>query len=307
MRHRLLIGTGALVLGLTAAWAFAQNRAANESQAIRKATDAYVEAFNKGDVNGVLAIWTDDADYVDEAGKAIKGRKALLAMYQKSLQENKGLKVRIKTTAIRFLKDDIAMQDGDAFLAHASGETEISPFTAVWIRKDGRWLLAHLRELPGQAGGTADAPDGRLKDLDWLIGEWTHEDKDHKTTVIGRWMKGHKFLALDYTVNSHGDRGFVAHPDCWLGSLDHGPALLGVRFARRLWRGIVEPARPNVDGRGRRSDGGRQARHGYQPVDARGRQHLYFSVARPGHRRPAAARCENRLHACQALRNARDL
>jgi uncharacterized protein (TIGR02246 family) len=206
MRYRLPIGI-TLVFGLTFAWAYAQNRPAqtNDGMAIRKATDAYAAAFNKGDLGGVLAAWTDDADYVDEAGKTIKGRKDLSAMYKKSLQENKGLKVRIKTTAIRFLKDDIAMQDGSAILTHANGETETSPFTAVWMKKDGQWLLAHLRELPGQPGGIADEPNARLKDLDWLIGEWTHDDKDKKTTLTGHWFKGHKFLVLDYVVHANGD------------------------------------------------------------------------------------------------------
>jgi uncharacterized protein (TIGR02246 family) len=207
MQYRLLIGASALAVGLAGTWVIAQSRPAqaSEEQTIRKAAEAYAEAFNKGDLSGVLAVWAESADYVDEAGKTIEGRQALTAMYKKAFKENKGLKVRIVTTTIRFLKTDVASQDGSALLTHAGGETEVSPFTAIWIKKDGQWLVAHLRELPSEVGRVGEEANTRLNELGWLVGDWTHDDKDKKTTLAGHWMKGHKFLVLDYSVNAKGD------------------------------------------------------------------------------------------------------
>ena len=77
---------------------------------IDKATEAYVTAFNKADLDGVLAAWGLNAEYVDEDGKSYKGRDALSDMFKTILQDAKGGKLEIKTTAVRFLKDDVAMQ-----------------------------------------------------------------------------------------------------------------------------------------------------------------------------------------------------
>jgi hypothetical protein len=53
-----------------------QKRAAlrEEEKALRKAAGAYSAAFNKGDLDAIAAFWTEDAEYVPEDGKAIRGR-----------------------------------------------------------------------------------------------------------------------------------------------------------------------------------------------------------------------------------------
>jgi uncharacterized protein (TIGR02246 family) len=207
MRYRLMIGVSAIGIGLTCALAFAQNRAggANESQAILKATEAYVQAFNLGNLDGVLAVWSDDAESIDENGKITKGKKALAEMYKNSFHENPGLKVQIKTSSLQVIKNDIALQDGNAVLSFSAGQTENCPFTAVWMKQDGRWLLQRVRDLPSQSEGALQASKAGLQDLGWLIGQWTNEDKGQKTTLVGRWMKGHKFLVLNYAVHTKGE------------------------------------------------------------------------------------------------------
>lgn len=209
MRYRVLLGVASIALGLTYALAFGQNRpgtaGTQESQAIRQAMAAYAVAFNKGDVDGILGIWADDAEFTDEAGMTTKGRTALAALFRKSLQENKGLKVTITTNTLSFLKDDIAVQDGTAVLTHTGGETETSPFTAIWMKKDGKWLLQRVREFPAPTGAAAEGALAQLKDLGWLVGDWVHDANGTKTSITGRWMKGQKFLALEYTVHTKGD------------------------------------------------------------------------------------------------------
>ena len=49
----------------------------SSEQAVRKAAAAHLEAMNKGDVDGVMATWAPDADFIDEAGKTTRGHDAL--------------------------------------------------------------------------------------------------------------------------------------------------------------------------------------------------------------------------------------
>jgi len=206
MRYRVPLIPAALAAGLVYTLGFAQNRpaaaAADEEQAIRKATQAYVDAFNKADLDGVMAIWSSDPEYMDEDGTCTKGREAVAAIFKKSMQENKGLKIAIKTSALRFLKDDVALQDGSSTVTKSTGESESNPFSAVWIKKEGKWLVNHVRDLsaPG-ATAAAEHPGTRLKELDWLVGEWKHDGKEHKTTLTARWAKGQKFLIVEVVVH----------------------------------------------------------------------------------------------------------
>src|ERR1700677_168902 len=123
MRQRIAVGSLVLLAGLVLVYAqtpnpsnpvTAQPAKGDDEQAIRKATDVYTGAFNKADVDGLLSVWAADAEYVDEAGKTTKGKADLTAMFKQVFQDNKGIKLKIKTGTIRLLKDDVAMQDGQS-------------------------------------------------------------------------------------------------------------------------------------------------------------------------------------------------
>jgi uncharacterized protein (TIGR02246 family) len=210
MRHRLVLGTlgVALVVGFSYVIALAQTRApqANDEQAIRTATDAYAAASNQGDLTRFLSFWTDDAEFIDEDGKTTQGRAALTALFKQAMSDNKDVKVEIKTAAIRFLKDDVALQDGNVVMTYANGAVDRNAYSAIWLKKDGKWLLNRVRDYASPPEAVEAAPTAaQIKDLAWLVGDWTHEEKETKTAVTGRWLKGQKFLALDYNVHTKGN------------------------------------------------------------------------------------------------------
>jgi uncharacterized protein (TIGR02246 family) len=209
MRYRMLIGGASVVTAAIVVSGLVQERAAtaavkDDEQAIQKAIDDYSSAFNKGDVAGVLAIWAPDAEYIDETGKSTKGHDALAVLFKLAVTANKGAKVQIKTSSMRFF-NDVGWQDGSAVLTQANGESENSPFTAIWTKKDGKWRLSLVREQPGETDPDKDEPNPHLKELKWLIGDWVHEDKDSKITFTAKWMKGEKFLVTNVTVFHKGE------------------------------------------------------------------------------------------------------
>jgi uncharacterized protein (TIGR02246 family) len=174
-----------------------QAPAANDEQAIRKTVEAYAEAFNKGDLAALGAIWAPDAEYIDEKGKATKGRDAIAALFKQQFAEQKGAKIAFKVTNTKPLTADVILQDGVSTLTTTDGTVDEGRFAAVWFKKDGKWLLRSARDLPGDAGTTPGA-GGALKDLQWLVGDW--EGEKGGVSMTARWALNRAFMQMEYKI-----------------------------------------------------------------------------------------------------------
>jgi uncharacterized protein (TIGR02246 family) len=188
------------VVGLAGlALALGQARPANEEKAVRAAVDAYTSAFNKGNLEDVLAHVAADADFIGASGKQYKGKADLADVLKHSLTDLKGSKLKSTITSIRFLRPDVAVVDGKADVTAPDGKTDSGRFTSTWTRSDGKWLLSCVRNLPGSPA-TAEPAAAALHQLEWLIGDWTHEGTDYRVQVKGRWALNKSFLVLEYTA-----------------------------------------------------------------------------------------------------------
>ena len=168
----------------------------SDEQTIRQMIAAFAEKFNKGDLSGIGNDWAEDAEYIDEAGKHTKGRKNIVAMFKKHAAEAKGAKVNLKVTNVRFLKGDVALQDGVSVQTAADGSTDEGRFTVVWFKTDGNWKIHSARDLPSEAG--IEGHDAALKELQWLIGEW--EAEKGNVSVTAKWGLSKAFLMQEYKV-----------------------------------------------------------------------------------------------------------
>ncbi len=127
-----------------------------EEQAVRKAAESLAAAFNKGDSEAIIAVWAPDADYVDENGKSFKGRAAIGAAFKEALANLKGHRMKSHTLSIRFIKPDVAIEDGRMELIAPDGTTEGSRYSAVWVKSGEKWLISSARDLPNQPAQTPD-------------------------------------------------------------------------------------------------------------------------------------------------------
>jgi len=189
------IALAAIGLGLV----LGQNPKPDEDKAVRAAVSSYTDAFNKGDLNGVMAFFTGDADFVDENGAQCKGKTKLTEMFKQSLAELKGRKLTTTITSIHFVRPDVAIADGKAEITAPDGSVDSGRFTSTWTKSDGKWLLCSVHDLPNSA---ADAETGaaQLKELEWLVGDWAHDDASFSVQLKGRWALKKSFLQIDYTV-----------------------------------------------------------------------------------------------------------
>jgi uncharacterized protein (TIGR02246 family) len=196
MRH-IIVSAVAGFAGL--ALVLGQAPAADAEKEVRAELDSYTAAFNKGDLDGLLAHFAADADFVNDSGEQLKGKAGLAELFKQTLADLKGYKLAVTITSLRFLRPDVALLDGEATLTAPDGASDSGRFNVVWTKSDGKWLMSSVHDLAQPSDLTADASPP-LEQLDWLVGDWTHEDPSFNARVSGRWTLNQRFLLLEYAV-----------------------------------------------------------------------------------------------------------
>jgi uncharacterized protein (TIGR02246 family) len=171
-----------------------------EEAAVRKAAADYVAAMTAGDPDAILAFWADDADYIAEDGTITRGKTAIADLYKASLPWPKGTKYAGKANSIKFLRGEIALEDGELTATTPDGATESNRYSIVWTKTGGRWVLSRVRDLPAGVTGVPSAGFPQLQGLQWLVGEWHDDSPEKDVTLTCRWSENKAFLLMDYRV-----------------------------------------------------------------------------------------------------------
>lgn len=173
----------------------AGDRAADEA-AIRAASAAFTAAFNKADADTLAKLFADDARAIDP-DEALDGRDAIAARLAERFEAETGATMEATIDSIRFLTDDVAVEDGRATIRSADG-VEANAYTVTYVRRDGRWLVAELRDLPERPLDLA--PRERLEELAWLIGDWVDETDDATVETFCDWSEDGNYLIRTYAL-----------------------------------------------------------------------------------------------------------
>ncbi len=174
------------------------DRAADE-KAIRATAEDFVKACNAADAKAVGALWAADAEYTDESGQSFRGRPAIEKLYADMFKEHPGAAMTVNIESIRFFGPNIAVEKGVTRLTLPSGEASAARYTVVHARRDGNWTMVDCRDNPYSAAG-----EDRLKDLEWLIGDWTAGGKDEGRRIKFEWMCNKNFMKSSYSFVKDG-------------------------------------------------------------------------------------------------------
>ena len=164
-----------------------------EQETIRKLCSDFARALSKGDPSQVADLWTDQGEYISDDGTTIHGKAAIEQAYAAFLQKNGHPNVDLKIDSIDFLSQDSAAVEGDAHVRGGRpGRDPSSHFDALYVRENGQWRLARLRESP-EEGATLD-------DLDWLIGSWVAKSGPVEVRTTYSWDENKKFILARFTI-----------------------------------------------------------------------------------------------------------
>lgn len=181
---------------------------AEERAAIEKTLGAYMQAYASGNGKAVAAHFTTDAEYVDEEGNVVRGRAALEAQLAANFSENPGEKLELKIDSLRIVGPGIALVDGKSIITVAEKDAAggkvpaaKNDFTAVYVKTEGAWLVASVRDHKSKASSSRRE---QLKQFDWLLGEWIHEGDGSVIHFSCKPIDDGNFLLREFTFKIAG-------------------------------------------------------------------------------------------------------
>jgi uncharacterized protein (TIGR02246 family) len=176
-----------------------------QEKPIHDLIDAFAKAYSAPNLEALAACFTDDANVVDSAGESIRGKAAIVEMYASALADNPDLKLEPKVEQIQFLTPDVARVEGHSRLSTDAGDaSEFTRFSNLLVKRNGKWLLAEIREYPAPVEDVSSYE--RLKELEWMVGDWVDESENVKSRSTIRWADNQSFLVRTYQVEVKGER-----------------------------------------------------------------------------------------------------
>jgi uncharacterized protein (TIGR02246 family) len=164
-----------------------------DAAAVRQRTEEFVQTLKTGVAAEIAACWTSGGEYVGSDGVAIRGQESLEAAYQSSIAEGGKPTVSLKIEAVRFLSRDTAVVNGEfESLRGEEKEPNTADFSILYVREDGQWQIAVLRESPRET---------TLRDLDWLIGKWSMKSDEGAVQTSYSWDTSKSFILMRFTVD----------------------------------------------------------------------------------------------------------
>jgi uncharacterized protein (TIGR02246 family) len=176
---------------------------AQDEQEIKKTIAAYTDAFNKHDAAAVASFWAEDAVYINpESGDETEGREDIQDLFEGLFADNPNQKITIQTQSVSFPAANQAEEKGIVTNDEGDGLVTKQAYKVLYEKVDGKWLIKQVREVDVAA---PPVENEHLKQLAWLIGEWTDQDEDSDNEVKTTWDKYKNFITQSFTYSVEGN------------------------------------------------------------------------------------------------------
>ena len=173
--------------------------AAAGEQALRDRLAAYAKAYNAHNAAGLADAFTDDATLVDLDGSTARGKEAIRAQFAADFAESSSYTLEPTIDSIRFLMPEVAQVEGLAKFTAANEPTLQNRFVLLAVKKDRGWKFAEIRDLPAPVEDIP--PADRLKELEWMVGEWVDQKGDLKIHSKIQWGENKAYITRTTTAN----------------------------------------------------------------------------------------------------------
>jgi uncharacterized protein (TIGR02246 family) len=172
-----------------------------DEQAIRAIVAAFTKAFDKHDADAIAALFIPEGKMITEDGEVIEGRKAISAAFAEQFTESPKSTITVNVDSIKLIGSDLAIEVGSTRVTHGPGqEPELNRYTAVHVKRDGKWMMALARDEEGPPASGND----RLQPLAWLVGDWIDESPEAVVMTSCKWSADKNFLLQDIQVTTAG-------------------------------------------------------------------------------------------------------
>lgn len=176
------------------------DQAADEA-AIRANAEKYVESYNRRDSKTMASMWSPEAVYSEtEGGESVVGREAIAKQLDDVFAGSEDAKLAVTINSIDFVSPNVAIEHGTAVVTYDKHPTETTEYTAVHMKRDGKWLLDRVTDTNLDPVEPAPSNYEHLKALEWMIGSWVDEGEGSTITTDCEWTKNRNFMTRSFAM-----------------------------------------------------------------------------------------------------------
>ena len=179
--ERLLRRPHLVVPALLITFAACAQQGAQPSSTIEAFAGQWETALNAGDVDGIVALYTDDCRIMPPNSPAVTGHEAARAEFASMIDA--GLGIQLKTIAA-VSAADLGYRVGTYALNAPDGAViDRGKYVEVWRNVNGAWKIADdiwNSDMPAAAAGTTMIVTHGVEDFDHWLAAWQGEDSRHE-------------------------------------------------------------------------------------------------------------------------------
>lgn len=164
---------------------------------LHRAMQEYEDAFNRADAKQLAACWTEAGQYVTASGARLEGPDAIHKAYTKLFAKKEGLRLQTSTSRVQSIAPDVVLEEGVVRLISENEPPAEARYEAIHVKDDGQWKLSRVRETVMSASG---GHHEQLKELQWMVGQWTTRDDTASVDSQCQWTKNKSFLKRSFCV-----------------------------------------------------------------------------------------------------------
>lgn len=158
---------------------------------VATAEEAFTKAFNEAKPDALVESFLPEGELVTENGTVYRGKEELKQLFTQYFTEFPGAKLGLDIESIRPLGENLAIEEGTRYLGINDQPLTQVRYVATLMKKDGKWLLASLREFYSPP---AETPGSFLEPMAWMVGDWVSEGEGSKVKINYRWAEGGNYL-----------------------------------------------------------------------------------------------------------------
>jgi uncharacterized protein (TIGR02246 family) len=170
---------------------------------VRQMIAAYIDAYNQKDAAKLVGLFTPDGTLIDSENVSTRGREAIAEEFSDAFAERSDYTLQAKINRIRLITPDVAQAEGTSRLTASKEATIANQFVVLLARNGDAWKFVEIREYPAPADSVT--PSERLKELEWMVGDWVDQSEDAQVSSTVRWGQGKGYLVRDYSVQIKGE------------------------------------------------------------------------------------------------------
>jgi uncharacterized protein (TIGR02246 family) len=181
-----------------------------DSEPARKAilgnVRAYMEAFNRRDAKAILELFADDCTITEVDGTRVRGLKELKAELDETFADEPDTRISVAVDTLTFPAPNVAIETGKVTY-FPDGKTAASEaeYEVTHVQTGPKWLMSHARVF----NRTVLSPYDRLRDLEWLVGDWIDEGEGSVLESSYRWDTNKAFLLQTFTLRIKGQKALT--------------------------------------------------------------------------------------------------